>query len=117
MLPLPVGVSIEQTAAVLGVSVGSACQLRRRFISAGPDGLAIRFLADFLALAQGPGRIHAAGAMAAAQVSSSTCAAAWLACHCCFNGLLTCGLNRGNPDWDIVQLGAVLSFVSRMQHQ
>lgn len=35
VLPLLLGVSIEQTAAVLGVSVGWACQLRRRFISAG----------------------------------------------------------------------------------
>ena len=35
LLPLTHGLSIEQTAAVLGVSVGWACQLRRRFIRAG----------------------------------------------------------------------------------
>lgn len=32
MLPLRFGLSIEQTASVLGVSRGWACQLRRRFI-------------------------------------------------------------------------------------
>lgn len=35
VLPLLLGLSIEQTAAALGVSVGWACQLRRRFITAG----------------------------------------------------------------------------------
>jgi transposase len=35
VLPLLLGISIEQTAAALGVSVGWACQLRRRFITAG----------------------------------------------------------------------------------
>ena len=35
VLPLLLGVSIEQTACVLGVSKGWACQLRRRFIAAG----------------------------------------------------------------------------------
>lgn len=35
VLPLLLGASIEQTAAVLGVSRGWACQLRRRFIAAG----------------------------------------------------------------------------------
>jgi transposase len=35
VLPLLLGLSIEQTAAALGVSVGWACQLRRRFIVAG----------------------------------------------------------------------------------
>lgn len=34
VLPLQLDISIEQTAAVLGVSVGWACQLRRRFITA-----------------------------------------------------------------------------------
>jgi transposase len=35
VLPLQCGLSIEKTAAVLGVSRGWACQLRRRFIAAG----------------------------------------------------------------------------------
>lgn len=35
VLPLLLGASIEQTARVLGVSKGWACQLRRRFIAAG----------------------------------------------------------------------------------
>jgi transposase len=35
VLPLQLGLSIEQTAQVLGVSKGWACQLRRRFIAAG----------------------------------------------------------------------------------
>ncbi len=35
IVPLLLGASIEQTASVLGVSVGWACQLRRRFIAAG----------------------------------------------------------------------------------
>ena len=35
VLPLQLNISIEQTATVLGVSVGWACQLRRRFITAG----------------------------------------------------------------------------------
>lgn len=35
VLPLLLGVSMEQTAAVLGVPVGWTCQLRRRFINAG----------------------------------------------------------------------------------
>lgn len=35
VLPLLLGLSIEQTAAALGVLVGWACQLRRRFITAG----------------------------------------------------------------------------------
>ena len=35
MLPPVLVVSIEQAARVLGVSVGWACQLRRRFIAAG----------------------------------------------------------------------------------
>ena len=35
VLPLLLGASIEQTASVLGVSKGWACQLRRRFIAAG----------------------------------------------------------------------------------
>ena len=35
VLPLLLGLSIEQTAAALGVSIGWACQLRRRFITAG----------------------------------------------------------------------------------
>ena len=35
VLPLVLGAFIEQTASVLGVSVGGACQLRRRFITAG----------------------------------------------------------------------------------
>ena len=35
VLPLRLGLSIERTAAVLGVSVGWACQLRRCFTSAG----------------------------------------------------------------------------------
>ncbi len=35
VLPLLLGVSTQQTASVLGVSKGWACQLRRRFIAAG----------------------------------------------------------------------------------
>lgn len=35
VLPLLLGASIEQTASVLGVTKGWACQLRRRFIAAG----------------------------------------------------------------------------------
>ena len=35
VLPLLLGLSIEQTAAALGISIGWACQLRRRFITAG----------------------------------------------------------------------------------
>ena len=35
ILPLEYGFSIDQVAAVLGVSKGWACQLRRRFIKAG----------------------------------------------------------------------------------
>ena len=35
LLPLAFGLSLEQTAQVIGVSVGWACQLRRRFIRQG----------------------------------------------------------------------------------
>lgn len=35
LLPLKMGLSMEQTAQALGVSPGWACQLRRRFIQAG----------------------------------------------------------------------------------
>ena len=36
ILPLQLGLSIDQTATVLGVSRGWACQLRRRFIRVVP---------------------------------------------------------------------------------
>ena len=35
VLPLELGLSLEKTAQVLGVSVGWACQLRRRFVRTG----------------------------------------------------------------------------------
>ena len=35
VLPLEFGLSLEKTAQVLGVSVGWACQLRRRFVRTG----------------------------------------------------------------------------------
>ena len=35
MLPLQFGLSLEATAQVVGLSVGWACQLRRRFVRAG----------------------------------------------------------------------------------
>ena len=35
LLPLEFGLTLAQTAQVIGVSVGWACQLRRRFILAG----------------------------------------------------------------------------------
>src|SRR5664279_113648 len=40
VLPLEFGLSLEQTAQAIGVSVGWACQLRRRFVRAGgvPEG-------------------------------------------------------------------------------
>lgn len=39
VLPLEWGLSLEQTAQIIGVSVGWACQLRRRFVRTGgvPD--------------------------------------------------------------------------------
>ena len=39
VLPLELGLSLEQTAQAMGVSVGWACQLRTRFVRAGgvPD--------------------------------------------------------------------------------
>ena len=39
VLPLELGLSLEQTAQAIGVSVGWACQLRTRFVRAGgvPD--------------------------------------------------------------------------------
>lgn len=37
LLPLDMGLSMEQTARALGVSKGWACQLRRRFIAAGGE--------------------------------------------------------------------------------
>ena len=35
VLPLEFGLSLEKTAQVLGISVGWACQLRRRFVRTG----------------------------------------------------------------------------------
>ena len=42
LLPLAFGLSLEQTARAIGVSVGWACQLRRRFIRQGGRGEADR---------------------------------------------------------------------------
>ncbi len=42
LLPLEFGLSLEQTAEAIGVSVGWACQLRRRFIRDGGRGEAGR---------------------------------------------------------------------------
>jgi len=42
LLPLEFGLSLEQTAEAIGVSVGWACQLRRRFIRDGGRGEADR---------------------------------------------------------------------------